>query len=395
MTTPSDGDRFDVAVVGLGLVGAAALRHLTAAGLRCAGVGPSEPTELSTHQGVFASHYDSGRITRRLDKRAEWALLAERAIDAYAAIERASGITFHHPVGVLFADIDADRLAAVIAVAHYLDIGFDKYEPGMPFGDERIVVPSAATVLREPAPGGFIDPRKMLAAQLIVARQQGAEVRDVAVDGVEHLPGGGWLVRTAAGEALEAEQVVIAAGPHADELAGTPQPLIDVVAETVVLARVSAAEQERLAELPSIIVDGADDHLYIVPPTDYPDGHVYVKLGATRHDRWALLPEERREWMTGTAHLHDLDWLRSLLLGVLPGLQVEAWATKPCLIPDTPTKLPYLEITDQGLVMAVGGNGYAAKSADAIGALAAGLVMEGAWTDADLDAASFRLITRS
>ena len=68
--------------------------------------------------------------------------------------------------------------------------------------------------------------------------------------------------------------------------------------------------------------------------------------------------------------------------------------TKPCLIPDTPTKLPYLEIVEPGLVMAVGGNGYAAKSADAIGALAAGLVRNGEWTDADLDARSFTLISR-
>jgi glycine/D-amino acid oxidase-like deaminating enzyme len=98
--------------------------------------------------------------------------------------------------------------------------------------------------------------------------------------------------------------------------------------------------------------------------------------------------------MTGTEHEADLEWLRSLLLGVLPGLKVDTWSTKPCLIPDTPTKLPYLQIVEPGLVMAVGTNGYAAKSADAIGALAAGLVVNGCWTDTDLDEAAFRLITR-
>ena len=107
-----------------------------------------------------------------------------------------------------------------------------------------------------------------------------------------------------------------------------------------------------------------------------------MKLGATRHDQWVLSPAERREWMTGTHHEADLDWLRGLMLGVLPGLHADGWSTKPCLIPDTPTKLPYLEITEPGLVMAVGTNGYAAKSADAIGALAAGLVSStAAWTD--------------
>ena len=44
--------------------------------------------------------------------------------------------------------------------------------------------------------------------------------------------------------------------------------------------------------------------------------------------------------------------------------------------------------------MAVGSNGYAAKSADAIGALAAGLVVNGHWTDPELDEESFKLISR-
>jgi glycine/D-amino acid oxidase-like deaminating enzyme len=384
----------DVAVVGLGLVGAAALRHLTAAGQRCIGIGPTEPGDWSKHDGVFASHYDSGRLTRRLDKRREWAVLAGRAIDAYPEIEAKSGIAFHWPVGVMMADIDPGRVEAIITVAAALGVGFERFEAGESFGEDRVSVPEGATVLREPPPGGFIDPRRMLAAQLAIARQQGADIVEEQLVGIA-VAGSGWTLRTTRGTVIEAAQVMIAAGPHADELVGLPRtPLIDVVAETVVLARVSEAEQRRLADLPSIIVDGHDDHLYIVPPTEYPDGHTYVKLGATRHDQWVLSPPERREWMTGAQHAADLDWLHGLMMGVLPGLHADGWSTKPCLIPDTPTKLPYLEITEPGLVMAVGTNGYAAKSADAIGALAAGLVVNGAWTDPDLNEQSFRLISR-
>lgn len=389
MTTP-----YDVAVIGPGLVGAAALRHLSANGLRCVGIGPSEPLDWSSHEGVFASHYDSGRITRLLDKRREWALLAGRAIDAYAGIEVASGIAFHRPVGVVMADVDADRIATITSVAEGLGVAFERFGPGADFGDDRITAPDGATVLREPAPGGLIDPRRMLAAQLAIARRDGADLVDEQVLGVER-SGDRWLVHTGAGNTVEAGQVVVAAGPHADEIEGVPRPLIDVVAEAVVLARVSGAERHRLSGLPSIIVDGVDDHLYIVPPTEYPDGNVYVKLGATRHEPWILGPAERRQWMSGRDHESDLDWLRGLMIGVLPGLQAESWSTKPCLIPDTPTKLPYLEIVEPGLVMAVGTNGYAAKSADAIGAVAAGLVINGKWADADFDEQLFKLIRRS
>jgi len=378
----------------MGLVGAAALRHLSASGRQCVGIGPTEPLDWSTHTGVFASHYDSGRITRRLDKRREWAVLAARAIDAYPDIETRSGARFHHPVGVVMADVSAERLSAVVDVGHALGVDFHTYQPGEAFEDDRIAVPAGSTVLREPSPGGFIDPRRMLAAQLAVSLQHGAAVINEQVTAIEQ-SADGWSVRTVDGSLVEAAHVVIAAGPHADEVVGLPRtPLIDVVAETVVMARVSTEEHLRLAGLPSIIIDGAEDHLYIVPPTEYPDGHVYVKLGATRHDRWILTADERREWMTGTFHAADLDWLHGLLVGALPGLHAEGWSTKPCLIPDTPTKLPYLELVEPGLVMAVGSNGYAAKSADAIGALAAGLVVNGHWTDPELDEQSFKLISR-
>ncbi|HEX2785489.1 MAG TPA: FAD-dependent oxidoreductase [Ilumatobacteraceae bacterium] len=397
MATPDDGGRYEVAVLGLGLVGAAALRHLCEAGVRCVGIGPAEPVDWSRHGGVFASHYDSGRITRRLDKQREWAVLAGRSIDAYSGIEAASGISFHHPVGVVIAEVDGTRLASTVAVADALGVPFQSYAPGQPFGDDRVDLPGTATVLREGAPGGFIDPRRMLAAQLAVATQHGARLVSEQASTIEAGSAGGWSVHTSEGSSIVAEQVLIATGPHADELDGLRRrPVLDVVAETVVLARIPVVEQERLAGLPSIIVDDPDhDHLYTVPPTEYPDGFVYMKLGATHHEEQVLSPPERRSWMRGHQHEADVDWLRDLLLGLIPGLQADAWLTKPCLIPDTPTKLPYVEIVDPGCVVAIGGNGYAAKSADAIGALAAGLVVSGRWTDNDLDEEKFRLISRS
>lgn len=54
-------------VVGKGLVGAAAARHLSAACPYVALSGPDEPGDRATHQGVFGGHYDEGRLTRVLD----------------------------------------------------------------------------------------------------------------------------------------------------------------------------------------------------------------------------------------------------------------------------------------------------------------------------------------
>ncbi|MGQ3292875.1 MAG: FAD-dependent oxidoreductase, partial [Shinella sp.] len=57
---------FDFVVVGRGMMGAAAARHLTKTGASVALVGRGEPADWKSHDGVFSSHYDSGRITRTI-----------------------------------------------------------------------------------------------------------------------------------------------------------------------------------------------------------------------------------------------------------------------------------------------------------------------------------------
>ncbi len=54
-----------IAVIGRGLWGAAATRHLAMAGADVTLIGPSEPDDKHAHTGVFGSHYDEGRITRK------------------------------------------------------------------------------------------------------------------------------------------------------------------------------------------------------------------------------------------------------------------------------------------------------------------------------------------
>jgi sarcosine oxidase len=120
---------YDVAVVGKGLMGAAAARHLARPGARIVLIGPDEPAEPRTRRGVFASHYDSGRITRTMDDDPDWALLARRSIARYADIKAESGMRFYAEVGCIVAVPDASeaimRLLAtckqVGAAAHLLD----------------------------------------------------------------------------------------------------------------------------------------------------------------------------------------------------------------------------------------------------------------------------------
>jgi sarcosine oxidase len=245
----------------------------------------------------------------------------------------------------------------------------------------------------EGAPAGHVDPRRMTAAQVACARADGALVERTAVDRVEAVDGG-WRLHLAAGNTVDAERVIIAGGPHTDELPGLPPlPPLTVRAEAVVTAAVDSDEQARLAGLPSVIAPADDPvflDVYLVPPTDYPDGTVRIKLGATRHARTELPnAAARRAWMRGDGHATDADALRRLTEELIPGLRAERWETKPCLITDTPSGFPCVDHLADGLVIAAGCNGYAAKSGDTIGALAARLALDGHWSDPALDRSRF------
>jgi sarcosine oxidase len=90
-----------VIIVGRGLFGSAATRHLAerSDGILC--VGPNEPKNRQTHTGVFGSHYDEGRMTRVVDPVSEWVVAAKNSIDRYADLEKRSGIKFFTSSGYL------------------------------------------------------------------------------------------------------------------------------------------------------------------------------------------------------------------------------------------------------------------------------------------------------
>jgi glycine/D-amino acid oxidase-like deaminating enzyme len=98
--------------------------------------------------------------------------------------------------------------------------------------------------------------------------------------------------------------------------------------------------------------------------------------------------------MRGDRHVEDLAVLRRLTEEAVPGLVARDWQTHPCLIADTPSGLPYVDHVAAGLVVAAGCNGYAAKSGDAVGALAASLAIDGTWRDPVLAAGSFSVRDR-
>jgi sarcosine oxidase len=391
------GTIYDVAVVGNGMFGAAATRHLSARGLRVVAVGPDEPADWKTHKGVFASHYDQGRITRVIDADPVWARLAERSIAVYPELEAKSGITFHYRSGGvwIYPKIPAAlaRLQQAEAAGRTFGAEFDRLTDRevvarFPF----LAVPSGAIALWERGAAGHINPLSMVQAQLTIAGQQGATIlRQTVMDNTRR--NGVFEVTTDAGTRVRAAKLLIAAGSYTNHLLARPLAM-QLKARTVLLAEIDETEARRLRSLTTTILWLADDpvleSVYSTPAVRYPNGELCIKIGGSRHTPYLLeTPEQFREWFQGPGDAEELTALRHVLLTLLPDLRTTSYGAKPCVVAYTAHNRPYIDRLDidQGFVVA-GGCGAGAKSCDEIGRIAARLVEADAWSY-DLPAETF------
>ncbi|MCY4147510.1 MAG: FAD-binding oxidoreductase [Chloroflexi bacterium] len=395
---------YDIAVIGNGLIGSAALRHLSEEfpQLRVCGIGPDEPRNRKRHQGVFASHYDQGRITRVLDPSPLWGQLARDSIAQYASIEAAGGIRFHHRAGCLRATDLPESIAQLDACAEQfapphsrLDAaGCRAAHPYLRFADSFVA-------WDEVGAAGYINPRQLVAAQLAAAQKNGAAViREVAAS-IDCRPGGvtirtrrpGSNTATGQNEAIRARKILLSAGGYSNTLLEKKLAL-RTKGHTILLAEAPAAEVERLRSMPAVISTFARSDvssLYMLPPLPYPDGKTYIKLGFGDADELPApepflnaVDSDRKllEWFHTDGRADIAEALKEALHSMLPGLQTLSYHSAPCLLTYTAHGYPYIDALEAGRVyVATGGNGASAKSSDAIGRLGAMLCANGEWVN--------------
>lgn len=377
---------YDVIIVGKGLIGSAAARYLSELDGSVALIGPDEPQDWQTHNGVFASHYDQGRITRILDADWIWGALAKRSLAAYGALERRSGIRFHHAVSGLYASAtEPAKIAQVEKVGQALEADFGRISAEhlnrcRPYFD----FPTEAHILWEHGRAGYVNPRSLAAAQAAVVAQNGATIiRETACalatksDHVE--------VTTTAGTVVTGRKILLAMGAYTNLLLTEGELAHNRKAHMILRAEIDSAETHRLRDMPTLIYTlpqgSAARSTYMLPPVRYPDGKTYVKLGITTHwddtifDRW----DDIVTWFQSDGFDHEQEALKSVLHQVLPDLTVNAYITKPCILTYTQHGYPTVDQIDSRVYVAAGGNGAAAKSSDAIGHLAALLLAEREW----------------
>ena len=380
--------RIEVAVVGRGLIGSAAARHLAEAGNSVALIGPGEPEDYAASTGPFASHYDEGRITRMIDPDPAWSHLAIRSIGRYADIEERSGIGFHSGTGLVYsgADPQAD-------LAHALELDVDAREVTAAEVAERfgIDMSSADAIILEAAPAGHINPRRMVAAQSRLTATAGGTVIDAPVSAA--VPTSDGVQLTVGNDTLLAGGVLLCTGAWAAELVGVDLPL-ERSLRTILMA-----ELDDGPALPSLIsrTDPATceedprHDVYWVPPVRFPDGRVMLKIGG--YDPAATMADDVPtvvDWFRSGGSVAEADDLEERLREFLPDRTIRSRDFKPCVVTNTPHDLPWVDWVDDRVAVAVGGCGSAAKSADEIGRLAGTLFTDEGWTDPVLKLESFR-----
>lgn len=397
---------YDIAVIGKGLIGAGAIRHLTIShpDLNVCIIGPDEPENRKTHTGVFASHYDEGRITRIIDPSPIWGHLARASIQQYPHIESTSGIQFHHKVGCLRTTDICERAKNIDAIAEAFKppytrltaMGCREAYPYLEFSDEFIA-------WAEHGDAGYINPRALVKAQITIAEANGADIIREIVQSISQADDI-VTITTRDGNTITAKKILIAAGGYSNSLLDKKLDL-KTKTHSILKIEIDADEVKRLSDMPSIISSFNDTNvksLYMLPPVKYPDGKTYVKLGAGG-DEDELAPAVQHfvdaseddhdlvPWFQSDGHQDIAEILKRAAHKMIHNLRAISYETVPCLLTYSEHGNPYIDKLADSIYVATAGNGGAAKSSDEIGRLGAILCATDTW-DSELNREDFRAV---
>ncbi|MBB3309058.1 sarcosine oxidase [Rhizobium sp. BK196] len=371
---------FRFIVIGRGMMGAAAAKYLARQTDGVAVIGPDEPEDRRVHEGVFASHYDEGRITRTIDPDRDWALLANRSIARYGEIAKESGIDFYTEagcVGVAPAGSDYLRDARQAAVSLRVEtVSLD--ESGLKSQFPYFAFPSSSAGIFEAKGAGHISPRKLVKAQSLLAEKAGATViRDYVISTREE--GGAAVVTTAGGEVYRAEKVLLAAGGFSISQNLLPQSVyMTVYGRTVTLFEVAEEDAHRFAGMPSLILDAPGIAIYLLPPIRYPDGRLYLKIGGDPDNLVLNNDKDMRAWFRTDGREVAREHFERIVARIVPELQARSISSASCAVSYTKSRYPMIGYTaSPHIAVLTGCMGTSAKSSDEIGRLGAELILAG------------------
>ena len=387
LTARAQSRNFDIAIIGAGMFGSAAARHLSGISDGIALIGPAEPVNQRTHNGVFASHYDASRLIRIVDPDLVWGTLAKRSVARFRELEAQSGQKLFKEIGYMMVTpgglgTDWFNFPAMREVAADLNVEIAELNDGdlsdrFPF---LAFTPGSGAMLQA-EDAGYIDPRSLVRAQRKLCTAQGATRLDDSVVAIKRR-GMQMDIEMKSGESLHANRVLLATGAYTNA-SGLLQRKLSLKIRAAMIME-SEVEPRPVASYPATLyakTDGEEPFWgLLMPPVLYPDGRTVIKSMDGHYGQQPLQSyEDLGRWMRGNGHVDHHPVLKRALKEVYPSLDVGKQQFKPCLIADTGSGYPYIDMLDDRIGLVAGGNGKAAKSSDEIGRLAAAMIKNGTW----------------
>jgi len=231
---------YEVAIIGAGIHGASAAYHLARAGMRVVVLErltpAGGPTGLSS--GVCRAYYTNLFLAEAARDSIRMMTDFDEIGQGHDAGYRRTGLLFLHPPE------DIPHVTDAAAKLNELGIRVDLYEGDTLRREFPQFVLDDIGIGAFELDAGYADPAGTTAGMMAGAIAAGAELRNrTAVDEITPRPGGGADLRLAGGESLEAEKLLIAAGPWTAPLArqlGVELPLT-VERHVVAMARLDHA----------------------------------------------------------------------------------------------------------------------------------------------------------
>jgi len=366
---------YDCIVIGRGLMGSAAARHLAIQGSNVALIGPSEPRDRKTHSGVFSSHYDSARIVRILDTLAHNCQISTAAIERFRPLEKETGINFFQEVGYLAVSNNPGFLEDMGAQAK------DYYPEMETFSSQQLnerfpyfQFPKDVRGIFQAKNAGWLDPRKNIAAQNKALETCGGTVVDDTVVAIEKNEK--YITVKTEKSSFKCKKCIISTGAFANIGNTIPCPIdYGVVPHTAVLGEISKEQLPSLIGMPTMsyrLGDEPNKFLYFLPPVEYPDGKHYVKIGHALGNEMEKDKQSLQDWFHSYGDKEKIPWLTEALKELLPSVTFNKFHSVPCVTTTSPTGGNYIDqFEDKRLYALFAGGGYCAKSADELGYISA------------------------
>ena len=373
---------YDSMVIGRGLIGSAAARYLSMHQKNVAAIGPDESKDAI----VFSSHYDQARIQRIIGTDPVWTLLNLQSANQYDFLEAESNTKFHSAPGCLYVNPSGTDtyLEQIRSQRDQFNLQYESKENAEAIHKsfQEFHFPASAKAIFESSPSGYINPRALIKAQLILFKKNGGGIINDVASELSYTKNF-FQITTLTGQIYKSKKVLLCPGAFTNFFNLIKNKLaFTLKSETTLLANVSFDEAQRLSKLPSLLYEiqiPEYQNIYLIQPVQYPDGNYYLKMGCNMpEDIYFDKLADVQDWFKSGDSDANLKKLSEALITVMPNLKVDAVLTKRCIVSFTKHRKPYIgALNNNGLFVAAGGNGYAAMCSDAAGRIAADLLING------------------